>query len=140
LAGEGEDYDRGVRLFRVIVHVADIEAAATFYAALLGHSGERVTSGRHYFDCEGVLLACLDALADGDPEASPPNSGHVYFATEEPLDLVRQRAIDAGAVLDSRLGAVGTRPWGERSFYARDPSGNPFAVVQHGSEYAGGQF
>ncbi|MGI8712660.1 MAG: VOC family protein [Solirubrobacteraceae bacterium] len=48
--------------------------------------------------------------------------------------------IDAGAVLDETRGAIARQPWGERSFYARDPWGNPFAVVESGTEYRGGDF
>ena len=52
---------RGVRLFRVILPVGDIDAATTFWSAVLGGAeGERVTAGRHYFDCGGTLLACWD--------------------------------------------------------------------------------
>ncbi len=35
-------------------------------AVVLGVAGERVSPGRHYFDCEGVILACFDPRADGD--------------------------------------------------------------------------
>ncbi len=133
-------YRRSVRIFRVIVPVGDIEAAAEFYGTLLDDGGQRVTSGRHYFDCDGVLLACWDPLADGDPGFPGPNCGHVYLSTTEPLEAVRQHAIDAGATLDRRRGEVAGQPWGERSFYARDPWGNPFCVVQSGTEYHGGDF
>lgn len=130
-----------MQLFRVILPVADIEAAAVFYQQLLGGpAGERVTSGRHYFDCGGVLLACWDALADGDPLNPGPNPGHIYLATTEPLDAVRARAVLAGATPDDFRGEVGSRPWGERSFYARDPWGNRFCVVESGTEYRGGSF
>ncbi|MCX5045080.1 VOC family protein [Aldersonia sp. NBC_00410] len=129
-----------MRLFRVIVPVLDIDQAATFYSALLGNRGERVTSGRHYFDCEGMLLACLDSLADGDSQASPPNTGHCYISTNEQLDAVRERAILAGAKPDPKRGDITVQPWGERSFYARDPWGNPFAIVEAGTEYVGGEF
>jgi extradiol dioxygenase family protein len=47
------------RLFRVIVPVSDIERAAHFYGALLGDVGQRVSPGRHYFDCEGTILVLL---------------------------------------------------------------------------------
>lgn len=130
-----------MQLFRVILPVADIEAATAFYQQVLGgQPGERVTSGRHYFDCGGVLLACWDPLADGDPENPGPNPGHIYLSTGEPLETVRARAVVAGAIADDFRGAVGTRPWGERSFYARDPWGNRFCVVESGTEYRGGAF
>lgn len=130
-----------MRLFRVILPVADIEVATAFYQALLGGcEGERVTTGRHYFDCDGVLLACWDPVADGDEEWPGPNLGYVYLSTEEPLEAVRARVLAAGAVPDDVRGDVGARPWGERSFYAQDPWGNRFCVVERGTEYRGGPF
>lgn len=130
-----------MHLFRVIVPVPNIDAAATFYAALLGGSvGQRVTSGRHYFDCGGVLLACWDPVADGDPEYPGPNPGTVYLATDEPLDAVRERVLHAGAIPDPTYGTIARRPWAERSFYAHDPWGNRFGVVERGTEYRGGSF
>jgi len=48
--------------------------------------------------------------------------------------------VDAGAVFDDNRGEIDRQPWGERSFYARDPWDNPFCVVQADSEYLGGSF
>ena len=55
-------------LYRVIHPVKDIEIAARFYSEVLDASGERISPGRHYFDCEGTILACYDPIADGDAE------------------------------------------------------------------------
>ncbi|MDT7742156.1 MAG: hypothetical protein QOE59_1234 [Actinomycetota bacterium] len=130
-----------MQLFRVILPVEDIDAAAAFWTAVLGGvPGERVTGGRHYFDCGGTLLACWDPLADGDPAFPGPNHGTVYLATDEPLPAVRERALAAGAVPDEHRGGVARQPWGEHSFYARDPWGNRFCVVEAGTEYRGGHF
>jgi len=126
--------------FRVILPVEDIERATRFYATLLAIEGERVTSGRHYFDCGEVLLACWDPLADGDSEFPGPNHGNIYLSTNESLEAVYQRAIEAGAIRDSIRGSIAHQPWGERSFYARDPWGNPFCIVESGTEYRGGSF
>lgn len=112
-------------LFRVILPVSDIEVAAAFYTRLLGSAGKRVSSGRHYFDCGSTILACYDALADGDPEPVRPNPQHLYFSVDE-LDAVHAEAADAGC---KELTAIDTRPWGERSFYARDPFDNPICFV-----------
>lgn len=59
-------------LFRVIVPVSDTHRAAAFYGAVLDDVGQRVSPGRHYFDCEGTILACYDPGADGDSRASTP--------------------------------------------------------------------
>ena len=124
---------RPPRLFRVILPVFDIEAAAFFYARLLGAPGTRVSSGRHYFDCAGTILACYDALADGDPEPGGPNPQHVYFSVDD-LDAAQMRAKDAGC---RELTAIEVRPWGERSFYARDPFGNPICFVDSQTLFTG---
>jgi predicted enzyme related to lactoylglutathione lyase len=121
-----EDGPMVPRLFRVIVPAADVEAAADFYAALLGMPGERVSPGRHYFDCGGTILACFDPKADGDAFDARPNPDHIYIAVSD-LDAVFQRARRAGCrKLDA---AIETRPWGERSFYCQDPTGNPLCFV-----------
>ena len=68
----------GLRLYRVILPVRDIERAVQFYGKLLGLAGQRVSPGRHYFDCGGTILACYDPVADGDAIdrglAFPPES------------------------------------------------------------------
>ncbi len=48
------------KLFRVILPVSDLDRAVTFYRAILGIPGQRVSDGRHYFDCDGTILACFD--------------------------------------------------------------------------------
>src|SRR6266516_4230008 len=113
------------RLFRGILPVTDIEAAASFYARLLGMPGSRVSGGRHYFDCRGTILACYDALADGDPEQVGPNPQNVYFSVDN-LGAVHERAREAGC---RDLTGIEVRPWGERSFYASDPFDNPICFV-----------
>jgi catechol 2,3-dioxygenase-like lactoylglutathione lyase family enzyme len=72
------------RLYRVILPVSDIERAAEFYGLMLGHRGERVSPGRHYFDCGGTILACYDPAADGDPVGEGwrfHENQYVYFAS-----------------------------------------------------------
>jgi len=66
-----------------------------------------------------------------------PNIEHVYFSVDD-IEATFERASRAGC---SWLGAgIETHPWGERSFYARDPSGNPICFVQSGTEFTGGRF
>jgi catechol 2,3-dioxygenase-like lactoylglutathione lyase family enzyme len=72
------------RLFRVILPVLNIEVATSFYAELLGMPGDRVSPGRHYFSCGDTILACHDALADGDPARVGPNPQAFYFSVDDP--------------------------------------------------------
>ncbi len=123
------------RLFRVIVPVADIDAATAFYSTLLAIDGNRVSAGRHYFDCGGTILACFDALRE-DGRELPPNPDHVYLSVDD-LEGARRRAAAAGAAL---RGEIETRPWGERSFYLTDPFGNALCFVETGTEFTGAWF
>jgi catechol 2,3-dioxygenase-like lactoylglutathione lyase family enzyme len=130
------------RLYRVVLPVDDLDAAVSFYAALLEQPGMRVSNGRHYFRCGGVILAIYDPRADGDDRAPRPNFDHVYFAADD-LESVFARARKVGglsAVMgDGRLpmGEIARRPWGERSFYMNDPFGNPICFVDAASLYTG---
>ena len=122
------------RIYRVIVQVANIEEAAAFYGELLAQPGERVSAGRHYFNCGGVILACFDPQADGDGFDARPNPDHIYFAVPD-LDAIFERAQQLNCrEID---GQVKTQPWGERSFYARDPFGNPICFVEEKTVFTG---
>lgn len=130
-------------LFRVIVPVGDIERAALFYSALLGAAGSRVSPGRHYFECEGAILACYDPQADGDGRNAKPLPEPIYFAVDD-LESIYASAVTAGASLSfavvpgaGPLGRIARRPWGERSFYAADPFGNPLCFVSRDSVFYG---
>ena len=131
-----------IRLFRVIMPVTDIEASARFYSALFDQPGFRVSGGRHYFDCGGVILAVYDATADGDREPVRSNGEHVYFAVTD-LAAAFARAQQAGGLSTEvgdgglPMGEIAKRPWGEVSFYLHDPSGNPLCFVDDKSIYRG---
>jgi predicted enzyme related to lactoylglutathione lyase len=122
------------RLFRVILPVADIDLAAEFYGRLLGTAGQRVWESRHYFDCAGTILACLDPRREGWERDAVPNPELIYFAVDD-VDAVHERARTAGCRrLDA---AVAVRAWGERSFYAEDPFGNPICFVDEATAFTG---
>ncbi|OWP57367.1 MAG: hypothetical protein B2I17_01655 [Thermoplasmatales archaeon B_DKE] len=75
------------KLFRVILPVNNVDEAASFYENLLSLKGKRVSSGRHYFDCNGTILACFDPRADGDDFDLKPNPDHLYFSVNESNNL-----------------------------------------------------
>ena len=131
------------QLYRVILPVTDIDAAASFYAAVLGSPGKRVSPGRHYFDCEGTVLACYDPRADGDKYDAAPNGEPLYFAVSD-LRAVYEACRGAGAAFArgsladvGPLGEIVMRPWGEESFYVSDPFGNPLCFVTRSSVFTG---
>lgn len=131
-----------VRLFRIILPVSDIEGAAQFYADVLSSPGRRVSNGRHYFDCGGVILACFDPQADGDGYTPTPLPEWIYFAVDD-LEAAYASCRRAGAtfaagdVHGTPAGAIAMRPWGERSFYVDDPFGNRLCFVDRQTVFTG---
>jgi catechol 2,3-dioxygenase-like lactoylglutathione lyase family enzyme len=131
-----------VKLFRVILPVADIEAASRFYLEVLGSPGHRISPGRHYFDCGGTILACFDPQSDGDGYMPKPLTEWLYFAVSN-LEAVYDACKTAGAKFDPSdvhgdpAGQIATRPWGERSFYVFDPWGNKLCFVDQRTVFKG---
>ena len=125
------------KLYRVILPVSSIDQAASFYGQVLDASGQRVSPGRHYFECGGTILACYDPVADGDPLDGgwhPHPNQYLYFAVAD-LDATFNRAKDAGCrEVDEN---IETMPWGERLFYAKDPFGNPICFVDEETLFTG---
>lgn len=130
------------KLFRVILPVRSIDRAAVFYAKMLGTPGMRISPGRHYFDCGGIILACFDPRADGDGYDPTPNPEWIYFAVND-LEATFAACREAGAtpapgdVHGDPAGAIATRPWGERSFYVHDPFGNRICFVDVKTTFKG---
>ena len=125
-----------INLYRVIHPVTDIEKAAKFYSSVLGSDGERVSPGRHYFECGGTILACYDAAADGDVTGDGwrhhPNQ-YLYFAVPDLEGTCEAVNASGGEVTEN----IETMPWGERMFYAKDPSGNPISFVDESTVFTG---
>ncbi len=120
-------------LFRVIMPVPDHGQGVAFYARILGHPGEVVSPNRHNFTCGGTILA---VVVPGDLEAAEfrPNIEHVYFAVP---DLKERYAVARSAGCSWLEDRIRTRPWGEKSFYARDPFGNPICFVDERTVFTG---
>ena len=126
-------------MFRVTLQVNDLEKAAAFYAKLLGTKGREIRGSRHYFDCGPVILALLDPTPGG--EKAKPNPDVVYFSVKD-LDPVFERAkalkrLSKEEFHEQKAGEIVKRPWGERSFYAEDPTGNALCFVDAKTLYTG---
>ncbi len=106
-----------MKIFRVVIQVSDILRAQTFYSVLLGISGVRISPGRHYFDCDGVILACFDPRADGDDFDAKPNPDDVYISTNE-LENVFERAkrLEVATISEIEI-----QPWGGTFFLLERP-------------------
>lgn len=129
-------------LYRVIMPAGDLEVSRHFYATLLGQPGMQISGGRHYFRCGAVVLAVYSPASDGDPTTPHANFGHLYFAVDDlEAHFERAKTLDCldPAIGDGGLpmGAIATRPWGERSFYAQDPFGNPLCLVDAATLFIG---
>jgi catechol 2,3-dioxygenase-like lactoylglutathione lyase family enzyme len=131
------------QLFRVLLKARNLGRSRRFYESLLGTRGRLVARGRVYFDCGPVLLGILDYSSRGRRGLSPPTEA-LYFATHD-LEGIFRRARRLGALSpglihgdpSSPLGQIVVRPWGERSFYANDPSGNPLCFVDARTLFTG---
>ena len=121
-------------IFRVIVPVDGIQQGVDFYAALFGTPGERVSGGRHYFQCGPVVLALVDPASERQPFR--PNPDWLYLAVAD-LEDALGRAKAAGATVEVDIADYS---WGERSFYMRDPFGNPLCFVLNETMFTGGRF
>jgi len=126
---------KGPTLFRVALEVGDGAKAAKFYERLLGVPGRSVGGARHYFDCGAVIVALIEVAR---PEPAPEN---LYFAVSD-LSAVHARAralrcLSKESVHGEPGGAIGRRPWGERSFYAVDRDGNPLCFVDRRTLFTG---
>jgi catechol 2,3-dioxygenase-like lactoylglutathione lyase family enzyme len=122
-----------------MLEVADLAKAVVFYSKLLGLAGRVQRGSRAYFDCGPVILAILDPTPGGlEPK---PNSADVYFAVGN-LEEIHAHARELGCLSDedvhgSPAGEIGKRPWGERSFYVKDPWGNGLCFVDETTLYTG---
>ena len=124
------------RLYRVILPVSDIEVAATFYSHVFQDDGERVSPGRHYFDCGGVILACYSPSADGDDGGTAwsfNENQYLYFAVPD-LEVIRTRIEEAGG---HNLTEIESMPWGETLFYAVDPLGSRLSFTRGDTLFTG---
>jgi len=125
-----------LRLFRVILPVRDLDRTVQFYSKLFETPGERVSPGRHYFNCGSVILACYSPTADGDELSTGwriHENQYLYFAAPD-LEAIYARIELAGGTL---LTPIEHMPWGERIFYALDPEGSRISFVDERTLFMG---
>ena len=124
-----------MRLFRLNVEVRDLNEAAGFYGALLGVEARLQAGSRCYVAAGDVTLQVVQVA---EPQLLPKA---LYFVVDD-LAAVHARARDLGCLSQEMVhgtpaGEPTVRPWGENSFYADDPTGNPLCFVEAGTIYAG---
>lgn len=127
------------QFFRLNVEVGNLDAAVDFYTNLLALQGRRQPGARCYFDCGPVNLSVIDVSAAGQ---QPHTAAKALYFTVKDLEAAFARAQELGclsqeSVHDAPGGGIVVRPWGERSFYAEDPWGNPLCFVEEGTVYTG---
>jgi catechol 2,3-dioxygenase-like lactoylglutathione lyase family enzyme len=123
------------QLFRLNIEVGDLSTAKRFYEELLGAQGRGQAGNRFYMNAGAVTLQVV-----GVPTPHPAAKA-LYFVTPN-LDAVHTSAASLGALSNElvhglKAGDISVKPWGERSFYADDPWGNPLCFVEAGTQYAG---
>jgi catechol 2,3-dioxygenase-like lactoylglutathione lyase family enzyme len=125
-------------LFRLAVHVTDLDRAVSFYSRLLGIEGRGIGGGRCYFDCGPIILAVLDVSLGAEPPQPIPT---MYFSVGD-LEGIHARAREMGCLDNEEVhgasgGEIVKRPWGERSFYVEDPFGNSLCFVDPKTLFTG---
>jgi catechol 2,3-dioxygenase-like lactoylglutathione lyase family enzyme len=130
-------------VFRILLPAKNLDESRKFYETLLGVPGRAVAPGRVYFDCGTVIVGVLDYSGSAESDF-PRTTESVYFSTER-LEELHRKARALGSTVNELLhgdpknpmGEIAVRPWGERSFYAQDPSGNPLCFVDASTRFTG---
>lgn len=122
-------------LFRINVEVGDLARAAKEWGEVLGAEPRPQAGARVYFTAGAVTLQVVQH------ESPHPAAKALYFLVDD-LEAVHARAKKVAWLSKEKVhgeagGEISVRPWGERSFYAEDPWGNPLCFVQTGTTYPG---
>src|SRR5262245_19229384 len=125
----------GPQFFRLNIEVGNLDAAIKFYTKLLDLQGRKQPGSRVYFDAGPVTLQVVAV-------SEPHTAAKALYFTVKNLEAAFGRAKELGClsqetVHDAPGGGIVVRPWGERSFYALDPRGNPLCFVEEGTVYTG---
>jgi catechol-2,3-dioxygenase len=127
------------QLFRLNIEVGDLAQAQAFYESLLSLTGRAQAGSRFYMNAGPVALQVVDVTKFGG--TPHPAAKALYFSVAD-LDAVHARAASLNSLSTEMVhgvpgGDATVKPWGERSFYANDPWGNPLCFVEAGTVYAG---
>jgi catechol 2,3-dioxygenase-like lactoylglutathione lyase family enzyme len=130
-------------VFRILLPARDLDEARRFYERLLGVPCRDVAPGRLYLDAGPVILGLLDYSSI--PLAERPRPAEAVYLACEDLQPVFSRATELGCLAKGLIhddptqpfGAIARRPWGERSFYVDDPTGNSLCFVDSRTKFTG---
>ncbi len=122
-------------LFRLNIEVADVSQAAHFYGVLFDMPARPQAGARVYVTAGPVTLQIVES-------PQPHLAAKALYFTVSDLDAVQARAASLACLSKMMVhglvgGDINVRPWGERSFYADDPWGNPLCFVEAGTVYRG---
>jgi catechol-2,3-dioxygenase len=123
---------------RIIIEVTNLNNAIDFYCNLLNVEGRAVGWNRYYIDCGKVILALLDS---SQKEQFKKILQYVYFSIPDlESTFLRAKALDCLSkeeVEGASAGEIALRPWGERSFYVKDPDQNGLCFVDEKTVFTG---
>jgi predicted enzyme related to lactoylglutathione lyase len=106
-----------------------LDRAKAFYEELL-----QIEADTTVFYLDACQLSLVDVP---DAPAFRPNPDLTYFAVDD-LDACYERSQKLRMQSSSdQPSGIQTHPWGERSFYGTDPSGNPICFVDDQTLYLG---
>jgi catechol 2,3-dioxygenase-like lactoylglutathione lyase family enzyme len=131
-------------LSTVVLPARSLGRSDAFYEELLGLDADASVPGRHSFYCDSCVLTLVNTVEHARQHELPPaefrpNPELVYFAVSD-LGATWERAGKLGMdpLEDDDVGTgIQRRPWGERSFYGCDPSGNPICFVDDTTLFTG---
>jgi len=120
------------KLFKVTLPTTNLAREGAFFEEMLQLEADTSKPNRHIFPTESCELAL-----EQRPREFRPNPEIVYFAVSD-LDSAWERAQKLALDPVAEMGqGIQQRVWGERSFYGRDPSGNPICFVDDQTLYTG---
>jgi catechol 2,3-dioxygenase-like lactoylglutathione lyase family enzyme len=129
----------------VVLPTRSLGRAEAFFEELLGVDADPSVPNRHFFLLDRCQLSLVDPIEHTrshglEPRPFRANPDLVYFAVPD-LDATFERAqklrMEPLREDHDVVPGIHNYPWGERSFYGQDPSGNPICFVDDANLYLG---